>query len=97
MANDINATLSLAEPPASRASAADNTTDGQNKSSRENKSVADHHDEDNSDDDAVYPVFKRMRHNSPQLANDVSSFTSGAVGNKYVVIKGVKPGIYCDL
>jgi hypothetical protein len=49
-----------------------------------------------SDDEEDHPVAKRLCVEPPASPDYIPPFTSGAIGEKYVVIKGVKPGIYSD-
>jgi hypothetical protein len=59
-------------------------------------------DNDNSDDydddgdDHYAPLPKRLRLDKDGPPDYIAPFTRGAVGHKYVVIKGIKPGIYDD-
>jgi hypothetical protein len=52
-----------------------------------------HNGNDNDDDDSLPKILRR---DEPGPENYIAPFTRGAVGEKYVVIKGVKPGIYSD-
>jgi len=50
-----------------------------------------------SDSDNKAPSCKRLRPNHSSSSPDyILRFTQGAIGQKYVVIKGIKPGIYSD-
>lgn len=60
-----------------------------------NSTCADDNDNDSTDDEA--PPRKRLRpEHSNSSADYIPPFTQGAVGKKYVVVKGIKPGIYSD-
>lgn len=47
-----------------------------------------------SDEDDELPPAKRLRVHSPIPDDYIRPFAAGAVGDKYIVVKGIKPGIY---
>lgn len=53
-------------------------------------------DNNDNDDDNGGPNRKRLWHDSPGPVNFIPRFTVGAVSQKYIIIKGIQPRIYCD-
>lgn len=97
----VNNGISLPEAETSLPNAVDSTKES---SDEDNDSVdyaddnsVDYYADDDSDSDDPRPVSKRVRRSSLQAADYIAPFADGAVGNKFVVVKGIKPGIYADL
>lgn len=57
----------------------------------------DYEDDKNADEEDLRPLYKRARINETTKGADyIPRFTRGVVGRKYVVVKGLNPGIYAN-
>lgn len=84
----------LAELIAQQAAAA-----GKSHDDAENNTRAALDDDDDYDDDGedhYAPLPKRLRLDKDGPPDYIAPFTRGAIGHTFVVIKGIKPGIYSD-
>lgn len=77
----------LARLIASQAAATAKPNDGEHKG----------YNDGDDEDEGFCPLYLRSRINEAATGPDyIPPFTVGAVGRQYVVVKGIKPGIYSN-